>query len=73
VEVVLLNIVRGYTYRVIPNGWMNRKSGVSKLKIKEMGSRYLFIILYCFIEKWLSRVDYYQGDQLYVGQKKQGR
>jgi hypothetical protein len=23
-----------------------------------MGSRYLFIVLYCFIEKWLSRGDY---------------
>ena len=23
-----------------------------------MGSRYLFIVLYCFLEKWLSRGDY---------------
>ena len=26
-----------------------------------MGSRYLFIVLYCFIEKWLSRGDYHSS------------
>ena len=25
-----------------------------------MGSRYLFIVLYCFIEKWLSKRDYHR-------------
>ena len=58
VELPLKAIVRGYSYSVVPNDWINRKSGVSKLKIKEMGSRYLFIVLYCLIEKWLSRGDY---------------
>lgn len=58
VEIPLKAIIRGYSYSVLPNSWKNRKHGVSKLKIKEMGSRYLFIILYCFIEKWLSRGDY---------------
>jgi len=58
VELPLKAIVRGFSYSVLPNSWINRKSGESKLKIKEMGSRYLFIILYCFIEKWLSRGDY---------------
>ena len=58
VELPLKAIVRGYSYTVIPNSWTNRKQGESKLKIKEMGSRYLFIVLYCFIEKWLSRGDY---------------
>jgi dolichol-phosphate mannosyltransferase len=58
VELPLKAIVRGYTYAVVPNGWYNRKAGVSKLKIKEMGSRYLFIIIYCFIEKWLASKDY---------------
>jgi dolichol-phosphate mannosyltransferase len=58
VEIPLKAIVRGYSYSVVPNDWINRKSGESKLKIKEMGSRYLFIILYCLIEKWLSRGDY---------------
>jgi len=32
------------SYTVIPITWTNRKTGVSKLKIKEMGSRYLFIV-----------------------------
>jgi dolichol-phosphate mannosyltransferase len=58
VEMPLKAIVRGYTYAVVPNYWINRKTGESKLKIKEMGSRYLFIILYCLVEKWLSRGDY---------------
>ncbi|HET9843940.1 MAG TPA: glycosyltransferase family 2 protein, partial [Gammaproteobacteria bacterium] len=59
VELPLKAIIRGYSYKVIPNAWYNRKYGVSKLKIREMGSRYLFIVLYCFIEKWLSRGDYH--------------
>jgi dolichol-phosphate mannosyltransferase len=58
VELPLKAIIRGYHYTIVPNSWLNRCSGESKLKIKEMGSRYLFIILYCFIEKWLSRGDY---------------
>jgi dolichol-phosphate mannosyltransferase len=58
VELPLKAIVRGYSYAVVPNHWTNRKAGESKLKIKEMGSRYFFIILYCLIEKWLSRGDY---------------
>jgi dolichol-phosphate mannosyltransferase len=58
VELPLKAIVRGYSYAVVPNEWINRKSGVSKLRIQEMGSRYLFIVLYCLIEKWLSRGDY---------------
>lgn len=62
VELPLKALVRGYSYAVIPNSWTNRKEGVSKFKIKEMGSRYLFIIIYCFIEKWLSRGDYYRKD-----------
>jgi len=58
VELPLKAIVRGYSYAVVPNTWRNRKEGVSKFKIREMGSRYLFIILYCFLEKVLSRNDY---------------
>lgn len=58
VELPLKAIVRNYTYTVVPISWRNRTSGVSKLKIKEMGSRYLFIILYVFLEKLLSRGDY---------------
>jgi dolichol-phosphate mannosyltransferase len=58
VELPLKAIVRGYSWTVVPTNWYNRKHGVSKFKIKEMGSRYLFIVLYALIEKWLSRGDY---------------
>jgi dolichol-phosphate mannosyltransferase len=58
VEMPLKAIVRGFPYAVVPITWTNRKSGLSKLKIKEMGSRYLFIVLYLWLEKTLSRGDY---------------
>ncbi|HEY4438976.1 MAG TPA: glycosyltransferase family 2 protein [Candidatus Elarobacter sp.] len=58
VELPLKAIVRGYTWTVVPTNWYNRKHGVSKFKIKEMGSRYLFIVFYVLVEKWLSRGDY---------------
>ncbi len=58
VELPLKCIIRGYRFTVLPNSWKNRKQGVSKLRIKEMGSRYLFIILYCWLEHMLSRGDY---------------
>ncbi len=58
VELPLKVIVRNYSYSWVPNTWVNREKGVSKLKIKEMGSRYLFIVLYCLIEKYFSRGDY---------------
>jgi dolichol-phosphate mannosyltransferase len=58
VELPLKAIIRGYSFEILPNSWRNREKGVSKLKIKEMGSRYLFIVLYCLIEKWLSVGDY---------------
>lgn len=61
VELPLKAIVRGYRYEVLPISWINRKSGVSKLKLREMGSRYLFIVLYLFLERHLSRGDYWQG------------
>jgi CDP-paratose 2-epimerase len=58
VELPLKSIVRGYTYTVVPISWKNRKAGESKLKIKEMGSRYLFICLSVWLEKYFSRGDY---------------
>src|SRR3984893_12175456 len=71
VELPLKCLIRGYRYTVLPNSWKNRKQGVSKLRIKEMGSRYLFIIFYCWLEWTLSRGDYrdqeaYHGSQLQV-------
>jgi dolichol-phosphate mannosyltransferase len=62
VEMPLKAIVRGYTFETIPISWTNRTSGESKLKIKEMGSRYLFIVLYCWLERSLSRGDYVRRD-----------
>jgi len=58
VEIPLKAMVRGYSWTVIPITWRNRRTGVAKLKIKEMGSRYLFICLYIWLEKYLSRGDY---------------
>ena len=58
VELPLKAIVRGFSWTVIPITWRNRRSGAAKLKIKEMGSRYLFICLYIWLEKYLSRGDY---------------
>ena len=58
VELPLKTIIRGYSWAVIPITWRNRRSGEAKLKIKEMGSRYLFICLYVWLEKYFSRGDY---------------
>ncbi|MDH6099097.1 glycosyltransferase [Anabaenopsis sp. FSS-46] len=59
VEMPLKAIVRGYSYTTIPITWRNRTTGVSKLKLKEMGSRYLFVVLYIWLEKHLARGDYH--------------
>jgi len=58
VELPLKAIVRGYSWTVIPVTWRNRRSGLAKMQIKEMGSRYLFICLYVWLEKYFSRGDY---------------
>ncbi|HEY6393580.1 MAG TPA: glycosyltransferase family 2 protein [Bryobacteraceae bacterium] len=60
VELPLKAIVRGYSFTSIPITWTNRAAGMSKLKLKEMGSRYLFIVLYLWLEKHLSRGDYHR-------------
>jgi dolichol-phosphate mannosyltransferase len=58
VEIPLKAIVRGFTWTTIPITWRNRRTGTAKLKIKEMGSRYLFICLYIWLEKYFSAGDY---------------
>jgi len=60
IELPLKAIIRGYSYKVLPNSWHNRKHGVSNLKIKEMGTRYFFILLYCLIEKFFSKKDFHK-------------
>ncbi len=61
VEMPLKALVRGYSYAVVPITWTNRAAGISKLKLKEMGSRYLFIVLYLWLEKHLARGDYHRN------------
>jgi dolichol-phosphate mannosyltransferase len=58
VELPLKAIVRGYSWTTIPIVWHNRRSGTAKFGIKEMGSRYLFICLYVWLEKYFSCGDY---------------
>jgi dolichol-phosphate mannosyltransferase len=58
VEIPLKAVVRGFSWTIVPITWQNRKSGVAKLKIKEMGSRYFFICAYVWLEKYFSRGDY---------------
>lgn len=66
VELPLKAVVRGYSYEVIPIAWRQRTRGVSRLNLKEMGSRYLFIVLYIWLEKLLTRGDYRRpADQVF--------
>jgi dolichol-phosphate mannosyltransferase len=58
IELPLKAIVRGYSWTTIPVTWRNRTHGASKFQIKEMGSRYLFIGFYVWLEKFFSRGDY---------------
>lgn len=63
VEMPLKAMVRGYRYTVVPIRWTNRTAGASKLSLKEMGSRYAFIVLYVWLERHLSRGDYRRDDE----------
>src|SRR5262245_26751707 len=58
VELPLKAIVRGFSWQVVPVTWRNRRAGESHLDLREMGSRYLFICLYVWLEKYFSRGDY---------------
>jgi dolichol-phosphate mannosyltransferase len=58
VELPLKAVTRGFSYAIVPTSWRNRAAGESKLQLNEMGSRYLFIVLYVFLERHLSRGDY---------------
>ncbi len=52
-EIPLKIISRNYKYKIISISWTNRKHGKSKFEIKELRSKYLFTLLYCFLEKIL--------------------
>ena len=58
VEIPLKAIIRGFSWKVIPIAWKNRQKGVAKLKLRELGSRYFFIVSYLWLEKYFSRGDY---------------
>jgi dolichol-phosphate mannosyltransferase len=58
IELPLKAVVRGYSWVTVPVAWKNRRAGVAKFQIKEMGSRYFFIMLYVWLEKHFSRGDY---------------
>jgi len=58
IEIPLKAIVRGYSWTVVPITWRNRSTGAAKFKVKEMGSRYFFICMYVWLEKYFSRGDY---------------
>jgi hypothetical protein len=66
--------VRGHSYGIVPITWRNRKVGTSKLSMQEMGSRYLFIVLYALLERYLSRGDYvrpgYSGEDVGDGSRR---
>jgi dolichol-phosphate mannosyltransferase len=62
VEIPLKAVVRGYSWTTTPVSWRNRTSGIAKMKIKEMGSRYFFICMYVWLEKYFSRGDYRRVD-----------
>jgi len=62
VEIPLKAVVRGHSYAVVPIHWRGREHGTSKLRLEEMGSRYLFIVLLVFLEHHLSRGDYRRVD-----------
>jgi len=69
IELPLKAIVRGYKWCSMPNTWRNRRTGEPKLKIKEMGSRYLFIVLYLWLEKHLARGDYHRTVTVHTEEK----
>ena len=52
-ELPLKTISRGFKYKIVPIKYYNRTVGEAKFKIKELGSRYMFTLLYCFLEKIL--------------------
>ena len=52
-ELPLKIITRKYSYDITSINWNGRMHGKSKFKIKEIGSMYIFTLLYCLLEKIL--------------------
>ncbi|PJF43043.1 MAG: cell wall biosynthesis glycosyltransferase [Candidatus Thermofonsia Clade 1 bacterium] len=57
IELPLKAIVRGYSYKIVPISWQDRTVGVSSLKLREQGSRYLYTLLTVWFEWLLVRRD----------------
>jgi dolichol-phosphate mannosyltransferase len=53
IEIPLKALNRGFSVATVPIRWYGREAGVSKLRIREMSRKYLFIALYVWLEKWL--------------------
>ena len=53
IEMSLGALIRGYSIAQIPIRWSGRTWGSSKLKLREMGRRYLCVLLKTFFEKVL--------------------
>ncbi|MBI2061497.1 MAG: glycosyltransferase family 2 protein [Nitrospirae bacterium] len=58
VEIPLKALIRGFKVGTVPTHWYGREADRSKFAIREMGSRYLFTLLYVWLEKHLLRGDY---------------
>ncbi len=52
-ELPLKIVSRKYDYQIMPIKWKNRTIGRSNFNIKELGSKYLFTLIYCYFEKIL--------------------
>jgi dolichol-phosphate mannosyltransferase len=52
-ELPLKIINRKMKYKIIPINWYGRKHGVTKFKLNELKSKYVFTLIYCFAEKIL--------------------
>ena len=52
-EIPLKIECRKFRYEIIPISWNGRKLGESKFNLQEIGSKYIFTMLYCLLEKIL--------------------
>ena len=52
-EIPLKIECRKFKYKIIPISWNGRTLGKSKFRIKEIGSKYIFTMLYCLLERIL--------------------
>ena len=52
-ELPLKIICRKYSYKIVSISWNGREKGKTKFNFKELGSKYIFTMLYCLLEKIL--------------------